>query len=393
MEDQLMLIFYGVVISWFAVFVCIGCSLGIAVSCILRVVQKKNVFDIFVVTMLAVPLGLLFGRILYCLFSNDILTTFSEYINLTNGGFGLFGVMLGVFIAVVLACRFFDCGEIGEMLDCIVPGCTLAITIGRFATRFTSSEIGYPVNFKLFTVYDVKENVHNLAIFDLDGIFEAIIFAICLFTFFYTRNIKGSSGITSMVMLALHGTNQVVMDSMRADPLMLGINNFIKISQIIGILCCISVLVYFMVVTAKNDGFSKFHMISIPIILVSIVLGVLGEYRVGSTNYISKHLLMLFGMLMLDWLTLDFAFKTIASKEETAMESEDEDDEPFALPERPERATRVQRIPSDRSERSYDSYDRRPAQSSGFNRHQRNTSDNRNIDYESLKHELDKLNI
>ena len=410
-----MLIYNGILISWFAVFVTAACFAGIVVSCILRLVQKKSVSDIFIVTMLAVPLGLLFGRVLYCLFSNDLLTGFSEYLNLTNGGFGLFGVMLGVFIAVVLACRFFGCGHTGEMLDCIVPGGTLAIAIGRFATRFTSSEIGYPVNFKLFTVYDVKENVYNLAIFDLDGIFEMIIFLIALFTFFYTRRIRNCHGVTSLVMLALHGTNQVVMDSMRADPLMLGINNFIKISQIIGILCCISVLVYFMVITAKKDSFSRFHMISIPIILISIVFGVLGEYRVGSTNYISKHLLMLFGMLLLDWLTLTYAFKSVAlAKEETQAESESSEPlpaetetevQPEIIPPVQRRRTFERHRSPDRNsvyransayaaERTFrsDPAEKVPTPSRGFNRYHR-SPEPAPIDYENLKQELDKLNL
>ena len=385
MDDQLMLIYNGIVISWFAFFVSVGCLLGIVVSCILRLVQRKSVSDVFIVTMLSVPLGLFFGRILYCLFSNELLSGFDEYINLTNGGFGLFGVMLGVFFAVVIACKVFSCGQVGELLDCIVPGGTLAITIGRFATRFTTSEIGYPVDFKLFTVYDVKENVYNLAIFDRDGTFEAISLIICLFTFFYTRHKKASPGLTSLVMLALHGTNQVLMDSMRADPLMLGINNFIKISQIIGILCCISILVYFMIISAKKDRFSKFHMISIPIILVSIFLGVMGEYRVGSTNYISKHLLMLLGMLMLDWLTLVFAFKSVTVRQTDAVEAKSQS-QAYSRQEIPEP---VQRYPNGSHSRTSSRNNGFYSEESGSN----SSNGNRKIDYENLKHELDKLNI
>ena len=380
-----MLVYNGILISWFALFVSVGCAVGMIISVILRKMQNKSISDIFIVTSLSVPLGLIFGRLLYSLFSNGVLKTVSQYLNIANGGFGLYGVFFGVYLAIVIACRFFGCGERRELLDCVSVGGALAITIGRFATCFTSSEIGYPVDFRVFAVYDVKEKVYNLAIYDLDGIFEALIFIICLFSFIYTRNRKGTAGITFLIMLSLHGTNQVVMDSMRADPLMLGINNFIKISQIIGILCCVSVLVYLMVVTAKADRFSRFHLISIPVILVSIVLGVLGEYRVGSTDYISKHLLMLFGMLMLDWLTLVFAFRMI----NLAQSGKTQTDEDF------EEASQLAASSSDEAQGTYTPVqpEYSPVQRRKFNRHSDRNKDNSEVDYENLKRELDHFNM
>ena len=327
MENQIMLIIGNLEISWFAVFTAIACIIGVCIACLLRHFQHKYISDIFTCVTFGIPLGLLFGRILYIVFSGSSLTGLLQYLNIANGGFGLYGVILGVFLGAVVAVRFFDADGLGSLLDCLAVGGAFAITVGRFATGFTPAEIGYEVDFKLFAVYDNAQGIYNLAIYQLDGIYEGIIFVICSWFFIKcVRSAKGEKigGKTALLMLALHGTNTVVMDSMRADPLKLSVNEFIKISQIIGILCCVAVLVYLIVLTARKDKFGKFHWLSVPMIIVAIVLGVFGEWRVGSSNYISNHLIMLAGMLVLDWLTIEYALMSVGLSLRKSAVSENE---------------------------------------------------------------------
>ena len=321
LDNQLMLIIGNIEISWFAVFTSVACFIGLLIACLLRAAQRKDIGDVFVCTTFGVPLGLLFGRILYILFSGSSLSGW-QLINITNGGYGLYGVILGVFLGAVIAKIFYKADGLGQMLDCLAVGGSLAIAIGRFATCFTSSEIGYEVRFKAFAVYDSEQNLYNLAVYKLDGIYELSVFGVCLWFFIHCKaktDSRLSSGKTCMLMLALHGTNEVVMESMRADPLKLGLNEFIKISQILGITCCVVILVAFMIISARLNGFGKFHIISIPLILVAIVLGVFGEYRVGSSNYISNHLIMFAGMVLLNWLTIEFALQSVAKTSAPAM--------------------------------------------------------------------------
>ena len=314
-----MLILGNVEISWFAVFTAVSCFIGMLAACVLRSLQKKDISDIFICVTYGVPLGLLFGRLLYIFFSSNSLTKFSQYINLTNGGFGLYGVMFGVFLAAVIAVKLHHADGLGSLLDVISVAGALAISLGRFATGFASAEIGYQVSFKAFTVYDEEQGIYNLAVYKLDGIYEAVIFLIVLWFFMYCLRYvedKIASGKTALLMLALHGTNQVVMDSMRADPLKLGMNEFIKISQILGITCCVFVLAAFMILAGKKSGFGKFHLISLGLIGLAIFFGVFGEYRVGSSNYISNHLIMFGGMVILDWLVVAYALMTVDPDEE-----------------------------------------------------------------------------
>lgn len=316
-----MLILGCIRISWFAAFVSLACLAGTVVACLLRKARQRDMTDVLKCVVLGVPLGIVMGRINYLIFAGSSMNSFGECLNITNGGFGLYGVIFGVWLAALIVFRYMGCdGSFGELLDCLAVGGALAVTIGRFATCFTSSEVGFVVNFKLFAVYDAKQDVYNLAVYQLDGIYEALVLAVSLWFFVYAEKKFGTdsaSGKTALLMIALHGTNQAIMDSMRADPLKLGLNEFIKSSQIIGITSFVVVLVYFMVKSAMLSGFGKFHIVSIPTIIMAVILGVFGEYRVGSSNYISNHLIMLVGMMILNFLVIAFAMSSMRVSQAT----------------------------------------------------------------------------
>lgn len=386
MDNQLVLVYGTIKISWFAVFTSAACLIGMVLACILRKAQKKMVSDIFITVVFSVPLGLFFGRLIYAIFPpGDGFLSFAEFADVNIGGYGLYGVIFGGILAAFIACKAFHAEGVGSLLDCLAVGGALAITIGRFATCFTGAETGYDVKFKIFTVYDSVQDIYNLAVFQLDGIYEAIIFVVCFCFFMYCLNSKKNShtdGKTALLMLALHGTNQVVMDSMRADALMLTFNRFIKVSQIIGILCCVAVLVYLIVLDTKKVGFKKSHSATIVLIIIAVILGVFGEYRVGSANYIRNHLIMFSGMVLLDVLTLSYAVKSIQTEKADAEDSvPDINDELRQSP--------VPSVPeSSQSNYSDSSF---PSTAPSISQIP-SMSDSSGMDYEDLKRELDSIN-
>lgn len=322
MGNRWALIYDNVYISWFALFVTAGCFLGMLTAALLRKTQKKYASDVFLCTAWSVPLGLVFGRWFYCIFSLSEFNSLHQRLNLTNGGYGLYGTMVGVFLAGVITNGLFHIDGLGELMDCMAVGGALAITIGRFATWFTDSELGYEVPFSVMAVYDEAQNLHTFAVYMLDGIMEALIFLVSLGFFAFCRK-KGErewiGGKTALVMLAMHGANQVLIDSMRADALKLGANEFIKISQIIGIVSCIAVLVYFLVRSAKAaHKFGTWRAMSVIIMLECIGFGVLAEYRVGNGNYISKHIMMLAAMFILCVMVVHYGRSIVVKKKSNA---------------------------------------------------------------------------
>lgn len=320
MDNQLALIYGDLNISWFAIFVAAGCFIGMLLACLLRKISGKSASDVLILVTFAVPIALIFARIQYCMFAEENFSSIYDMLNIFNGGYGLYGAILGVFAAAVIVNLLFKMGGVGSLLDCAALGGAFAITVGRFATCFTGAEIGYEVSFDVFTVPDVSGIVNNLAVYMLDGIFEAVVFAVCLAFFIIqlrNKNEKALCGTTSLLLLALHGTNQVVMDSLRADALKLGVNDFIKISQIIGIITCVAAIVYFMVKVIRRDSLKKYNVLHIIIILVCIVLGILSEYRVGNGNYISKHIMMTVCMLALASLTVWYGTRAVKPDSES----------------------------------------------------------------------------
>lgn len=309
MNHQLAIIGQNYVVSWFAIFSFLGCLAGCLTACILRKTQKRNVSDVLIVTTFAIPFGLIFGRIFYCLFAASEYSTVWQMLQLQVGGYGLFGAILGVYLAALLSRILFGIQGWGELLDCLAIGGALAITAGRFASHFAGVELGYEVPFELLTVYNPEEDLHVLAVYWLDGIYEAAVMLLGLFFYCNVRK-KGekesSGGLTAMLMLALHGTNAVIMESMRADALKLGANDFIKVSQILGITCCVVVVVAFIILTARRRGFRLADAVTILVIIACIVLGVYAEWRVGKGDYIRKHVLMFVSMAILGAVTMHY---------------------------------------------------------------------------------------
>ncbi len=314
LDNQLALIYGNLNISWFAVFVTAGCIVGMFMACVLRKISGKNASDVFMLVTFSVPIALILARLQYCIFADENFSSVYDMLDLANGGYGLYGAIMGVVISAILVGLAVGMSEVGSLLDCVAIGGAFAITVGRFATHFTGTEIGYEVSFDVLAVPDASGTVNNLAVYILDGILEAVIVVVCLVFFIIqlkAKNEKGLNGTTALLMLAMHGANQVLMDSLRSDALKLGANDFIKISQIVGIVSCVSIVVYFMVITIKRDSFKRFNALHIIIVLLCIGLGFLSEYRVGNGNYISKHILMLGCMVVLAALAVWYGARAV----------------------------------------------------------------------------------
>ncbi len=323
MNQQLAIIGQNFVVSWFAIFCFLGCLAGLLMACILRKTQKQQVSDVFIVVTFAVPLGLILSRLFYCLFVGNISST-HQIFRFTDGGYGLYGAIFGVFLAAVLTGIVFRMRGLGKLFDCLAVGGALAIAVGRFATYFSGAEIGYEVPFKTLTVYKITDKIHLLAVYWLDGGYETVIWLVCLLFYCIIRK-KGKNksvdGVTALLMLALHGTNAVVMESLRSDALTFGPNQVFKISQLLGAACYVVITSAFIVKTAKNEGGRLIHKILVLVMLLCMVAAGIAEWRVGKNNYVFLHVLILTCMIVLDTITVYFSWKAVAAAKTVETES------------------------------------------------------------------------
>lgn len=288
------LIYDSLSLDWFGVIVAAACLAGLCIACILRKLQKGSVNEILTAFCLSVPCAIIIGRIQYCISKIEIDQEGLGYVftGMRDGGYGLYGAMLGVLIALLISAKI--CGvSFGEIADCVAAAGAGIITVGRFATRFTSAEIGFPMEANVFTQLNEADGLNYLSVYIFDGAVEAVIFVFCLCMFmrsYIPKTQRYSQGAVAMVFLMLHGLNQVVMDSLRTDVLALFGNEFVKSSQIIGILSWLVIISIFIFRAVKKHTFKAWHLLIIAAFIALIIIAITKEYRVGSSNYVSAHI-------------------------------------------------------------------------------------------------------
>lgn len=101
--------------------------------------------------MLAIPLSVILGRLVYCGLRLAELTDFGiGYIfRLDYGGFSMVGVLLGVLLAGVLT-RAITGQRLGGLWDAVVPGLLIMLSVARFAEGATANGIGLEVSVDAF---------------------------------------------------------------------------------------------------------------------------------------------------------------------------------------------------------------------------------------------------
>lgn len=328
------LIYEGLSLDWFGVIVAAACLVGLCVTCLLRKIQKGSVNEILTVFCIGTPLALVFSRLQYCLSRVDLEELGIGYIftGMHQGGYGLYGAMAGILAAILLASLLFKT-SFGELADCVAAAGAGIIAMGRFATRFTNDDLGFALSPGKLTVN--IDGLDYLAVFYLDGIVESVIFAACigLFLFSYARkNSTFTKGNVALVFLMLHGLSQVLMDSLRTVTLNLFNNDFIKASQIIGIVSWLVIIVILVCRIVKKQLFRKEFFGIFAAFVVLIIISVRMEYRVGSGNYVSAHIVMGVCMVIMAVLSMVvMAISELKSKAEPAVEAA-ASDEPAAMP-------------------------------------------------------------
>lgn len=309
------LIFGGISVDWFGVLVAAACLTGVCVACLLRKYQKGSANEVMTVFCVGAPLAVILSRLQYCLSEVDLKYTGIGYIlsEMNEGGYGLYGAIGGVLAAVFVSAAVWQV-KAGRLADCIAAVGAGVIAAGRFATRLTPDQRGFALAPGAFTVKSETDGLNYLAVYLLDGIVETVIFAVCLglYFFIYRKSSKQrGEGKIAMVFLMLHGLNQVVMDSLRTDSLCLFDNDFIKASQIIGILSWLVIISVFFYQAVKNQKkFPIVYWVIIAAFVALIIISISKEYRVGSSNYISAHVTMGICMVIMAILSMYVFFES-----------------------------------------------------------------------------------
>ncbi len=226
-----------------------------------RSISKKAVKPVLTISLVSFPLSLILSRAQYCFFRQGEFSGFMDILRLTDGGFGLYGAMLGVATAI-FAVRLFDkTMSVAELFDCACIGGAPAICIGRLACFFSHEEKGFALT-KLslarlmFTTYNEAENVYTVDVYMYEAIAAALIFAVLIIDFILVYGAKKfKKGTVIQRFLLLYSIIQTLLESWRSDSLFLNSLGFVRFSQALSAVIFAVLLVCICVRNVRLRGF------------------------------------------------------------------------------------------------------------------------------------------
>ena len=308
--DSPALILGSLYLYWHGIFMACAIALGIAAALLLagwlrprRPESPDRTLPVFDTALTAIPLALVLSHLLYCVSNFEEYHSIGDVLRFSEGGYGLYGAMLGVFLAAVIQSRLHR-GQtdyaLGALCDCLAAGGALGIAAGRLTGVFSMDNVGmemtraalchYPLS-----VYDPSAGHWFLATYRMEAVAELIIFG--LLCALPLR--KGRNGDTALLFLLLHGAAEVAFDSMQTDALRFPGNSFVMMQQVIGAFSLLAVMTVLVLRSVKQEKKCQpYHIVSSGVYLALIGVAAWMEFdRISDTNYFRNHGVMLLAMI------------------------------------------------------------------------------------------------
>lgn len=321
-EDVQSFPFLGLTVYKYGLFVAAAAALWLLASGL--VAKKKNlpVHTVLLTGVLAIPLGLIFSRVLFCLVSlGYFLDTIGQPIAMLyfwDGGLSMMGALLGVSLAVMIAARIKKL-RFGELMDVLAVPAGLFIAVERLGEAYTvlgrgkSIEAQWMTDIAFFGTQEAWGNYY--AVFRYEAAAAVLILCVMLCLFLGRKSrLTAKPGDLALVMGTLFGSAQVIMESLRDDGHMLW--GFVRASQIISILLPVAAIVMFSIRLIRHEGMSWRPLASWLIAGAAIGLAIIKEFDIDtSNNLVREYALMSLAMAVLAAVTLLLWRKTKIQKQ------------------------------------------------------------------------------
>lgn len=268
-----------------ALFIAIGICVIIFLPAVHNVRRKKFHPEVFFyIAPFAVLSGLFFARLMYVTFNHALFLSFDEILDLTSGGYCLYGGIFGASVAIVLWCFFtFKTKYMLDIFDAVCLYAPLSIAVGRMGSAFTDDCYGTFITNPTFCRFPFASYVEVYESWCLSVFFfEAIgCFAIWLFMMGFQKK-TSVKGANTSVFLTMYAGLHTFLESLRTDSVYWG---FVRISQVISALILIFFFVFMIVKLAKLTKYSHFYPIISVIFLAALIRGFTAEFFMGSSSY------------------------------------------------------------------------------------------------------------
>ncbi len=275
---------------------CLAAGAALWLLAALYLAKKKSVpYDAVLLTgVLAIPMGLLFARILYCLVSlGYYLDTIGQPVAMLyfwDGGFSMMGALLGISLSALLAAKVKKV-RFGELMDVLAVPAGIFIALARLGEAYTILGRGKTINTQwmmdspFFSTREAWGDYH--AVFRYEAV-AAVLLVLVMLCLFFGRRARATAkpGDLALVFGSLFGSAQVVLESLRDDGHMLW--GFVRASQIISILLPAAAIAVFSVRLIKRHGFHWQPLAAWLTAAAAIGLGVIKEFDIDTSNNLTR---------------------------------------------------------------------------------------------------------
>ncbi|MCE5343250.1 MAG: prolipoprotein diacylglyceryl transferase, partial [Eubacteriales bacterium] len=195
--------------------------------------------------LVGIPLGLLFARLGFCAANYAYFTeTVSQpwlMLHFWDGGFSLLGALCGLTLAALLTARMRKV-YFGTMLDVTVAPIGILLFSLRLAEGFTGSQLGVGRQIavgSLTTLYPwlfMQDQMgtltlYRLAVYRYEAAAALLLLILSLKLFYsHQHRRRARSGDVGMIVYALFGAGQIILESLRDDGHM--VVGFIRVQQV-----------------------------------------------------------------------------------------------------------------------------------------------------------------
>ena len=302
-NNQLMYFNEHTDIYWHGAFMGVAVLLGSLLFWVLaRRIRKGAAGPIKYIILFGYPLALILARLEYCWFRQDEFSGFADILDISFGGFGVIGAMIGVAAVMLLVGKASKSFSTIELFDSAAPAAALAICIGRMASYFSSEERGFELytdffRKAMFTTYSAEEDKIFVLVYPYEAIVAGLLFIACILTFnkVYVGK-KMLPGTVTMRFLLGFTLSQMIFESWRSDSLFLVTLGFVRFNQVVCAIALAVMLVLVCVKYAKRYGFQGKQIWFWLVMLLGIALAFVCEFFMTGGNHLQNYCGMAAGL-------------------------------------------------------------------------------------------------